>query len=79
MKLEGVEIETFLCLTPFLIINFNFSRFFVIPDEVDIIGYTSNQSDIDDYSSVQSIKSGSTDSGVSFSASRLTLSEIDMY
>ncbi|XP_006617593.2 max-interacting protein 1-like, partial [Apis dorsata] len=40
--------------------------------EVDVIGYTSNQSDTDDHSSVQS----SSDSGVTMSTSRLTLSEI---
>lgn len=40
-------------------------------DEVDVIGYTSNQSDSDDHSSVQS----SSDSGVAMSTSRLTLSE----
>ncbi|XP_076241256.1 MAX dimerization protein isoform X1 [Calliopsis andreniformis] len=40
-------------------------------DEVDVIGYTSNQSDTDDHSSVQS----SSDSGVAMSTSRLTLSE----
>ncbi|XP_018355743.1 PREDICTED: max dimerization protein 4-like [Trachymyrmex septentrionalis] len=42
-------------------------------DEVDVIGYTSNQSDTDDHSSVQS----SSDSGVAMSTSRLTLSEMD--
>lgn len=47
-------------------------------DEVDVIGYTSNQSDTDDHSSVQSLQSGSTDSGVVISASRLTLSEMDV-
>ncbi|XP_055681100.1 max-interacting protein 1-like [Lutzomyia longipalpis] len=47
-------------------------------DEVDVIGYTSNQSDTDDHSSVQSLQSGSTDSGVVMSASRLTLSEMDI-
>lgn len=41
-------------------------------DEVDVIGYTSNQSDTDDHSSVQS----SSDSGVAMSTSRLTLSEV---
>lgn len=41
-------------------------------DEVDVIGYTSNQSDTDDHSSVQSLQSG--DSGVVMS--RLTLSDI---
>ncbi|KAL2746491.1 max dimerization protein 1-like isoform X1 [Vespula maculifrons] len=40
--------------------------------EVDVIGYTSNQSDTDDHSSVQS----SSDSGVAMSTSRLTLSEM---
>lgn len=45
---------------------------FVITDEVDVIGYTSNQSDTDDHSSVQS----SSDSGVAMSTSRLTLSEM---
>ncbi|XP_078032804.1 uncharacterized protein LOC144467748 [Augochlora pura] len=41
-------------------------------NEVDVIGYTSNQSDTDDHSSVQS----SSDSGVAMSTSRLTLSEM---
>ncbi|CAL7937631.1 unnamed protein product [Xylocopa violacea] len=41
-------------------------------DEVDVIGYTSNQSDTDDHSSVQS----SSDSGVAMSTSRLTLAEM---
>jgi MAX dimerization protein len=41
-------------------------------DEVDVIGYTSTQSDTDDHSSVQS---ASSDSGVTMSTSRLTLSE----
>lgn len=45
---------------------------FIIADEVDVIGYTSNQSDTDDHSSVQS----SSDSGVAMSTSRLTLSEM---
>lgn len=51
-----------------------FIRFlcFMIADEVDVIGYTSNQSDTDDHSSVQS----SSDSGVTMSTSRLTLSEM---
>lgn len=44
-------------------------------DEVDVIGYTSNQSDTDDHSSVQST---SSDSGVAMSTSRLTLSEMDI-
>ena len=44
-----------------------------VTDEVDVIGYTSNQSDTDDHSSVQS----SSDSGVAMSTSRLTLSEMD--
>lgn len=43
-------------------------------DEVDVIGYTSNQSDTDDHSSVQS----SSDSGVAMSTSRLTLSEMEI-
>jgi MAX dimerization protein len=43
-----------------------------VADEVDVIGYTSNQSDTDDHSSVQS----SSDSGVAMSTSRLTLSEM---
>lgn len=45
-------------------------------DEVDMIGYCSNQSDSDDLLSVQS---GSSDSGVVMSTSRLTLSESDVY
>ncbi|KYB29053.1 Max-interacting protein 1-like Protein [Tribolium castaneum] len=44
-------------------------------DEVDVIGYTSTQSDTDDHSSVQST---SSDSGVAMSTSRLTLSEMDV-
>ncbi|XP_068911090.1 max-interacting protein 1-like isoform X2 [Tenebrio molitor] len=44
-------------------------------DEVDVIGYTSTQSDTDDHSSVQS---ASSDSGVTMSTSRLTLSEMDV-
>lgn len=44
-------------------------------DEVDVIGYTSNQSDTDDHSSVQST---SSDSGVAMSTSRLTLSEMEI-
>ncbi|GLH00252.1 Uncharacterized protein GBIM_06687 [Gryllus bimaculatus] len=44
-------------------------------NEVDVIGYTSNQSDTDDHSSIQS---ASTDSGVAMSASRLTLAEMDI-
>lgn len=45
---------------------------FPIIDEVDVIGYTSNQSDTDDHCSIQS----SSDSGVAMSTSRLTLSEM---
>ncbi|XP_029034727.1 max dimerization protein 1-like isoform X1 [Osmia bicornis bicornis] len=41
-------------------------------DEIDVIGESSNQSDTDDHSSVQS----SSDSGVAMSTSRLTLSEM---
>ncbi|KAK6635283.1 hypothetical protein RUM44_000534 [Polyplax serrata] len=44
-------------------------------NEVDVIGYTSNQSDTDDHSSVQS----SSDSGVAMSTSRLTLSEMEIF
>uniref|UniRef100_A0A6P7FY00 Max-interacting protein 1-like n=1 Tax=Diabrotica virgifera virgifera TaxID=50390 RepID=A0A6P7FY00_DIAVI len=44
-------------------------------DEVDVIGYTSTQSDTDDHSSVQS---ASSDSGVIMSTCRLTLSEMDV-
>ncbi|XP_018902732.1 max dimerization protein 1 isoform X2 [Bemisia tabaci] len=44
-------------------------------DEVDVIGYTSNQSDTDDHSSIQST---SSDSGVAISTSRLTLSEMEV-
>lgn len=48
-------------------------RFLSVADEVDVIGYTSNQSDdSDDHSSVQS----SIDSGVAMSTSRLTLAEM---
>ncbi|XP_017784549.1 PREDICTED: max dimerization protein 1-like [Nicrophorus vespilloides] len=42
-------------------------------DEVDVIGYTSTQSDTDDHSSVQS---ASSDSGVTMSTRLLTISEI---
>lgn len=42
-------------------------------DEVDVIGYTSNQSDSDDHGSVQSM---SSDSGVAMSTSRLSLAEV---
>jgi MAX dimerization protein len=48
---------------------------FHFSDEVDVIGYTSNQSDTDDHSSVQST---SSDSGVAMSTSRLTLSEMEI-
>jgi MAX dimerization protein len=48
---------------------------FLFSDEVDVIGYTSNQSDTDDHSSVQST---SSDSGVAMSTSRLTLSEMEI-
>lgn len=48
---------------------------YVFADEVDVIGYTSNQSDTDDHSSVQST---SSDSGVAMSTSRLTLSEMEI-
>lgn len=48
---------------------------FFSTDEVDVIGYTSTQSDTDDHSSVQS---ASSDSGVTMSTSRLTLSEMEM-
>lgn len=44
-------------------------------DEVDVIGYTSTQSDTDDH---YSVFSGSSDSGVAMSTSRLTLSEMDV-
>ncbi|XP_077287769.1 uncharacterized protein LOC143912361 [Arctopsyche grandis] len=44
-------------------------------DEVDVIGYTSNQSDTDDHSSIQS---GSGDSGVALSASRLSLAHMEI-
>jgi len=50
----------------------NAKSIFFVTDEVDVIGYTSNQSDTDDHSSVQS----SSDSGVAMSTSRLTLSEM---
>lgn len=62
-------------------LKISINSFFLIgffSDEVDVIGYTSNQSDTDDHSSVQSLQSGSTDSGVVMSASRLTLSEMDI-
>jgi hypothetical protein len=53
--------------------NFCLSLF---TDEIDVIGFSSNQSDSDDHLSVQSQKSvGSVDSGVVLkSTSRLTLS-----
>jgi MAX dimerization protein len=44
-------------------------------DEVDVIGYTSTQSDTDDHSSVQS---ASSDSGVTMSTSPHTLYEMDV-
>ncbi|XP_056648147.1 max dimerization protein 1-like [Diorhabda sublineata] len=44
-------------------------------DEVDVIGYTSTQSDTDDHYSVQS---ASSDSGVIISTCRLTLSEMEV-
>ena len=47
--------------------------FFSPLDEVDVIGYTSNQSDSDDHGSVQSM---SSDSGVAMSTSRLSLAEV---
>lgn len=47
--------------------------FSIVVDEVDVIGYTSTQSDTDDHSSVQS---ASSDGGVTTSTSRLTLSEM---
>ncbi|CRK87540.1 CLUMA_CG001338, isoform A [Clunio marinus] len=48
-------------------------------DEIDVIGFSSNQSDSDDHLSVQSLKSGgSVDSGVVLkSTSRLTLSSTE--
>jgi len=52
--------------------NYKREFHFSVTDEVDVIGYTSNQSDSDDHSSVQS----SSDSGVAMSTSRLTLSEM---
>lgn len=52
--------------------------FILFTDEIDVIGFSSNQSDSDDHLSVQSLKSGSTDSGVIMSASRLTLNMSDM-
>ncbi len=55
------------------------SIFCIFSDEIDVIGYSSNQSDTDDHLSVQSMHStGSTDSGVIMSASRLTLDTDDM-
>ncbi|KAJ4431547.1 hypothetical protein ANN_20146 [Periplaneta americana] len=50
-------------------------RYRLCTNEVDVIGYTSNQSDTDDHSSVQST---SSDSGVAMSTSRLTLSEMEI-
>uniref|UniRef100_A0A336K612 CSON012513 protein n=1 Tax=Culicoides sonorensis TaxID=179676 RepID=A0A336K612_CULSO len=60
--------------------NLIFPYFFpVFSDEIDVIGYSSNQSDTDDHLSVQSMQStGSTDSGVIMSASRLRLDTDDM-
>lgn len=60
--------------------DFLFTFFTVLfTDEVDVVGYASNQSD-DDFSSVQSIRSASSsDSGVAMSTSRLTLSEAEFY
>lgn len=58
---------------------FLFKFYFFVSDEIDVIGYSSNQSDTDDHLSVQSMQStGSTDSGVIMSASRLTLDTDDM-
>lgn len=58
-----------------LVCVFHFiSIFCIFADEIDVIGYSSNQSDTDDHLSVQSMQStGSSDSGVIMSASRLVL------
>lgn len=56
-----------------LLLSLNY--YFIVSDEVDVIGYTSTQSDTDDHSSVQS---ASSDSGVIMSTCRLTLSEMDV-
>lgn len=59
--------------------DLNIFFFPLFTDEVDVVGYASNQSD-DDFSSVQSIRSASSsDSGVAMSTSRLTLSEAEFY
>jgi MAX dimerization protein len=58
-----------------VIIHIIYTEDFLLADEVDVIGYTSNQSDTDDHSSVQST---SSDSGVAMSTSRLTLSEMEI-
>lgn len=51
----------------------DFVSFICSADEVDVIGYTSNQSDSDDHGSVESM---SSDSGVAMSTSRLSLAEV---
>jgi hypothetical protein len=56
-----------------LLIHVNTPFVLLFSDEIDVIGYSSNLSDSDDRLSVQSMQSGSTDSGVIMSASRLTL------
>lgn len=60
------------------IFNYSIRNFFLsfFTDEIDVIGYSSNQSDSDDHLSVQSMQS--SDSGVIMSASRLTLDMEDM-
>lgn len=44
----------------------------VLADEVDIMGFNTNQSDSDDHSSIQSVTS---DGGVAISTKRLCLAE----
>lgn len=51
--------------------NCNFFKFILL-DEVDIIGYNSNQSDTDDHSSIQSLTS---DGGVVISTKRHPLGD----
>lgn len=49
-----------------------FLSFCTAADEVDIMGYNSNQSDTDDHSSIQSMTS---DGGMAISTKRLCLEE----
>lgn len=69
-------IRTNVAVLVFISFYFYFPSF---TDEIDVIGYSSNQSDTDDHLSVQSMQStGSSDSGVIMSASRLALDVDEM-